>query len=124
MSPAYELVPWQIWGIDFGEPIGHEQGGVRPAIVVGSTRHCTLGIEMALVVPLTTRNRGIRHHVRVASESSGLNHVSWARTEEIKAVSTERFTRNSPIGTLSPEEMAALRRWLPRMVAFSNRLAA
>jgi mRNA interferase MazF len=126
MSPAWgrKLVPWEIWLIDFGQPIGHEQGGVRPALVVGSTTHCTLRIEMALVVPLTTRNRGLRHHVRIASESSGLNHVSWARTEEIKAISTERFTRPAPIGIVSAAEIEELGTWLPAMLAVSDELAA
>lgn len=126
MSPAQErkLVPWEIWLIDFGQPIGHEQGGVRPALVVGSMTHCTLRIEMALVVPLTTKNRGLRHHVRIASESSGLNYVSWARTEEIKAVSTERFTKTAPIGTVSAAEIEELSIWLPAMLAAPDELAA
>jgi mRNA interferase MazF len=127
MSPELrrKLVPWDIWLIDFGQPIGHEQGGVRPALVVGSTTHCTLRIEMALVVPLTTKNRGLRHHVRIASESSGLNYVSWARTEEIKAVSTERFTNPAPLGTVSAAEIAELSIWLPAMLAAaSDELAA
>ncbi len=104
--------------VDFGQPVGHEQGGVRPAIVVGSAAHCGFPIEMALVVPLTTRDRGLRHHVRIASKESGLRQPSWARTEEITSVSTQRFRQASPIGRAAPEEIASLRQWLPVMVAF------
>ncbi|MGH3322481.1 MAG: type II toxin-antitoxin system PemK/MazF family toxin [Streptosporangiaceae bacterium] len=58
-------------------------GGVRPAIVVGSTTHCRCPIGMALVVPLTAHDRGLHHHVRIASAESGLPRPSWARTEDL-----------------------------------------
>jgi mRNA interferase MazF len=116
-APRLALAPWQIWVVDFGSPAGHEQGGVRPAVVVGSAIHCAFPIDMALVVPLTTRDRGLGHHVRIASDSSGLRQPSWARTEEITAVSTQRFKRPAPIGTASPEEIAELREWLADMIA-------
>ncbi|WP_370461554.1 type II toxin-antitoxin system PemK/MazF family toxin [Micromonospora sp. Llam0] len=29
-----------MWLVDFGNPVGHEEGGVRPAVIVGSTTHC------------------------------------------------------------------------------------
>lgn len=42
---------WQCGGwVDFGTTVGHEQGGVRPAAVVGSATHCRFLIDMALVV--------------------------------------------------------------------------
>ena len=52
-------MPRQVWWVDFGHPTGHEQGGQCPAIVVGSATHCRFPIDMAVVVPLTTRNRGL-----------------------------------------------------------------
>jgi mRNA interferase MazF len=113
------VVPWQVWLVDFGQPIGHEQGGLRPAVVVGSSVHCRFPIDMALVVPLTTRDRGLDHHVRIDSPDSGLNRPSWARTEEITTVSTQRFTRSQPLGTASAAEITKLTEWLREMVAFS-----
>lgn len=73
---------------------------------------------MALVVPLTSRDRGLEHHVRIDSPESGLKRPSWARTEEITAVSTQRFTRPAPLGTVSSAEVAELTDWLREMVAF------
>ncbi len=46
MSPRPKLAPWQLWVVDFGNPVGHEQGGTRPAIVVGSAVHCGFHIDM------------------------------------------------------------------------------
>jgi mRNA interferase MazF len=118
-SRAPRLVPWQVWLVDFGHPIGHEQGGLRPAVVVGSSTHCRFPIGMALVVPLTTRDRGLDHHVRIDSAGAGLNRPSWARTEELTAVSTQRFARSAPLGTASDTEVTQLSEWLREMVAFS-----
>lgn len=121
MSPASrppKLAPWQVWLVDFGQPIGHEQGGLRPAVVVGSPTHCRFPIGMALVVPLTTRDRGLEHHVRIDSAEAGLSRPSWARTEEITAVSTQRFTRSAPLGVASDTEVTELSEWLREMIAF------
>ena len=118
MTRAVKSAPWQLWVVDFGAAAGHEQGGVRPAIVVGSPEHCALAVDVMLVVPLTTRDRGLRHHVRIASKSSGLHHPSWARTEEVRAISTTRLTQSAPIGIAAAEEIDELRKWLRSMVAF------
>lgn len=119
MSPHARLAPWQVWRVDFGSPIGHEQGGIRPAVVVGSTTHCRFPTDMVLMVPLTTRDRQLDHHVRIASLESGLSHPSWARTEDITAVSTRRLTQAAPLGSASTEEAKELSFWLRAMVAFS-----
>jgi mRNA interferase MazF len=114
------LAPWQVWLVDFGNPVGHEEGDLRPAVVVGSTTHCRFPIGMAIVVPLTTRDRGLDHHVRIDSPESGLARPSWARTEDITAVSTQRFRRTQPLGIASSSEVARLSEWLREMVAFAS----
>jgi len=119
VSRSPRIAPWQLWWVDLGTPIGHEQGGLRPAIVVSSSTHCRFPIDMALIVPLTTRDRGLDHHVRIDSTESGLNRPSWARTEDIRAVTTTRFTRPQPIGIASASEREQLSDWLREMVAFS-----
>jgi len=119
VSRSPRIAPWQLWSVDLGTTIGHEQGGLRPSIVVSSSTHCRFPIDMALIVPLTTRDRGLDHHVRIDSTESGLNRPSWARTEDIRAVTTTRFTRPRPIGTASTSEIKQLSDWLREMVAFS-----
>ena len=114
------LAPWQVWLVDFGNPIRHEEGGVRPAVVVGSATHCRLPIGMAIVVPLTSRDRGLVHHVRIDSPESGLARPSWARTEDLTAVSTGRFRRAQPLGVVSSGEVTRLSEWLREMVAFAS----
>lgn len=115
-----QLAPWQVWLVDFGNPVGHEEGGVRPAVVVGSAAHCRFPIGMAIVVPLTSRDRGLDHHVRISSAESGLARPSWARIEDISAVSTDRFRRPEPLGVVSAAEIERLSEWLREMVAFAS----
>jgi mRNA interferase MazF len=105
-----------VWLADFGEPVGSEQGGRRPAVIVGSEDHCRFPIDVALVVPLSTRDRGLPHHVPISSPQSGLNQPSWARTEDIRAVSTKRLTRPVPLGQLSDAEIQQVRVWIHRML--------
>ena len=112
-----QIQPWQVWWIDLGNPIGSEQGSRRPAIVVGSELHCRFPIQMTLVVPLTTRARRLPHHVPINSTESGLETSSFARTEDIRAISTGRLSGDVPIGRLSGDEQRTVRRWLRRMLA-------
>ncbi|HET9256199.1 MAG TPA: type II toxin-antitoxin system PemK/MazF family toxin [Pseudonocardiaceae bacterium] len=117
MNSGPVIAPWQVWLADFGTPIGSEQGGSRPAVVVGSDDHCRFPIQIALVVPLTTRDRRLPHHVEINSPESGLSRPSWARTDDIRAISTARFTRASPLGRLREDEREHVRRWIHRMLA-------
>lgn len=116
MTRIPPVAPWQVWLTDFGEPAGREQGGRRPAVIVGSEDHCRFPIDVALVVPLTTKDRGLPHHVPIRSPQSGLKRPSWARTEDIRAVSTGRFTRPAPLGRLSDSEIQQIRIWIHRML--------
>ncbi|MGH3866591.1 MAG: type II toxin-antitoxin system PemK/MazF family toxin [Pseudonocardiaceae bacterium] len=111
------IEPWQVWLADFSSPAGSEQGGNRPAVIVGSEDHCRFPIPMALVVPLTTRDRGLPHHIAISSTESGLKQPSWARTDDIRAISTTRFTQITPLGRLSDQEVEQVRRWVHRMLA-------
>ncbi len=108
--------PWQLWSVDFGQPVGGEQGGVRPAVVVASALHCRFPIDMTVVVPLTTRDRRLPHHVPVGSQDSGLREPSFARTEDITAISTGRIRGDQSLGRLTSDEIDRVRHWLRRMI--------
>lgn len=117
MTRAVAIEPWQVWLADFGTPTGSEPGGTRPTVIVGSKDHCRFPIQMALVVPLTSRDRGLPHHIAVSSTEAGLSRPSWARTDDIRVISTTRFTRPAPLGRLSDQEIEQVRRWVRRMLA-------
>ena len=107
---------WQVWAADFSPTVGSEQRGRRPCVVVSSSLHCALPIPMVIVVPLTTTDRGLPHHVPISSASSGLESPSWARTDDVRAISEQRFTSRRPLGVVSHEEREAVRVQLRLMI--------
>jgi len=107
--------PWQVWMVDLAPTIGAEQSGRRPAVVVSSPFFAAFPTAMALVVPLTTRDRGLPHHVGVASAQSGLHQPSWARTDDLRSISEQRLL-GAHLGSVSDDEAAEIRMWLRLML--------
>jgi mRNA interferase MazF len=105
-----------VWLADLGQPIGSEQSGKRPCVIVASELHCRFPIAMTIVVPLTTVDRGLPHHVAVASPASGLRSASWARVEDIRSISHARLGPG-PLGILDAAEQRAVSRALRMMLA-------
>ncbi|MGH3626989.1 MAG: type II toxin-antitoxin system PemK/MazF family toxin, partial [Sciscionella sp.] len=88
-----------IWSVALDPTLANEQRGTRPCVVVSGNRFNTLPIHQAIVVPLTTRERGFPHHIHVVDDG-GLNRPSWAMCEAVRAVSTQRFGQQLSTGTV------------------------
>ena len=95
----------QIWSVGLDPTVANEQHGARPCIVVSSDRFNALPIRQAIVVPLTSRDRQLPHHIGVADDG-GLDRPSWAMCEAVRAVSLQRFGRH--ISTATPGTVAAV----------------
>jgi len=89
--------------------VANEQAGTRPCLVVSSDRFNALPIRHAIVVPLTTRERGFPHHIALGDDG-GLSRSSWAMCEAARAVSTQRFGRL--VGAASAATLEAVTRQL------------
>jgi mRNA interferase MazF len=94
-----------IWTVTLDPTVANEQRGTRPGIVVSVDEFNALPIGHAIVVPLTTRDRGFPHHVPVVDDG-GLARPSWAMCEAVRAVSTTRF--GTLIGTARVETVEAI----------------
>jgi mRNA interferase MazF len=105
------LRPGDVWLVNLNPVIGSEQAGRRPAVIVSGPLHLSLPHAVVFVVPITSRDRGLRHQVPVASQASGLSKLpSFTRPGDARAVSYERLERR--IGAVTPAELAAMRRIL------------
>ena len=100
----------EVWTVDFGEPIGREQAGRRPAVVVSADPLNASRAEVVIVVPCTTVRRDLPSHVELEPKTSGLKTVSYAKCEDVKSVSTERLVRR--LGVAGDDELFALGRVL------------
>ena len=100
------VVRGSIWTVALDPTLANEQRGTRPCMVVSSDRFNALPIGQAIVVPLTSRDRGLPHHVRVVDDG-GLQRPSWAMCEAVRAVSTTRFGRQVGSAVESTVQAAA-----------------
>ena len=77
--------------VDFDGPVGREQSGRRPAVVVSADRLNESRAGLVIVVPTTTAHRGLPSHVEIDRGDSGLDQVSYAKCEDVESVSEQRL---------------------------------
>jgi len=106
----------EIWLVDFGEPVGTEQAGRRPAVVVSADPLNESRAGVVIVVPCTTRRREIPSHVELHPERCGLDEVSYAKCEEVKSVSERRLVAR--LGAANDEALFAITRVLKFLMGF------
>lgn len=100
----------EVWLVDFDPVVGHEQGGVRPAVIMSSDGLHSIPIRIAVVVPLTRVDRGLLTQPRVASPGCGLNRPSFARAEDVRSIDLLRVRRR--LGQVTSEEFAEIQKVL------------
>jgi mRNA interferase MazF len=100
----------EIWLVDFGEPVGREQAGTRPAVVVSTDALNEGPSGVVVVIPLTSTRRGLPSHVEIEPGPSGLDHPSYAKCEDVKSISDRRLVDR--LGVTGPESMFAIARVL------------
>jgi mRNA interferase MazF len=79
----------EVWLVDFGEPVGREQSGRRPAVVVSADPLNESRAGIVIVVPTTTTPRGLPSHIEIDPGTSGLDEVSYAKCEDVKSISDQ-----------------------------------
>ncbi len=55
--------------------------------------------ELAIVLPITSKDKSIRSHVKVEPREGGLTRTSFVKCEDIRSVSTTRFERRLGVAT-------------------------
>ena len=62
--------------------------------------------ELAVVIPITSRHKGIPLHVPLAPPEGGVKQESFIKCEDVRSVSIGRFSRRW--GSVSPATMQAV----------------
>lgn len=87
----------ELWWVDLGQPLGHEQGGRRPGLVVSSDGWNEFGPTVT-VLPLTRSRHHLPTRVEIEPDSrNGLTATSYARCEDIRSVSDLRLVERMGI---------------------------
>lgn len=96
----------EVWLVDLSPTRGHEQAGRRPCLVVSVDLFNQGPAGLAVVLPITTREKGIPFHVEVIPPEGGLRERSFIKCEDIRSVSKERLSDRW--GAVSTTTLAAV----------------
>ncbi len=97
-----------IWSVSLDPTIGHEQAGTRPALVVSLDRLNHGPADLAIVLPVTSHDKGQPIHVQVKPPEGGLSVRSFVKCEDIRSISKDRLKKF--YGTVSPQTMDEVER--------------
>jgi mRNA interferase MazF len=105
------LRPGDVWLANLNPVLGSEQAGRRPVVIVSGPLHLMLPHAVVFAVPVTSRDRGLRHQIPITSQASGLSKLpSFTRPEDTRAVAYQRLDQR--LGAIAPGELFAVRRVL------------
>jgi mRNA interferase MazF len=93
----------EVWYADLDPIRGHEQAGRRPVLVV-SVDGLNHGLaDLVIVVPITSKQKGIPSHISIDPPDGGLRQRSYALSEAVRSVARERLTKR--LGAVSEAVM-------------------
>lgn len=97
----------EVWTVLFDPVVGHEQGGLRPALVVSNEAYNAVPHGLRIVAPITGTDRNIASHLLILPPEGGLAKPSVIMCEQVAAQSVLRFRGKR--GSVSEQTMASVR---------------
>lgn len=97
----------EIWLAQFDPVLGHEQGRLRPALIVSADWFNGSRADLITVHPITSQPKRLPpSRVRIAPPEGGLRLESWVICEQVRTLSKQRFS--SRLGVASPATLRAV----------------
>jgi mRNA interferase MazF len=96
VSPSQD----EVWIVDLNPAVGHEQGGVRPALVVSDDQFNHSPAGLVIIAPITGTDRGLITHICIDPPEGGLVKRSFIMTDQVRTISNLRLGRH--LGRISP----------------------
>ncbi len=93
----------EVWMVNLDPVLGHEQSGTRPALVVSVDEFNQGPADLVVVLPVTSRKKGIPFHVEIAPPEGGLSLRSFVKCEDVRSISKDRLMRRC--GAVSEETL-------------------
>lgn len=66
---------------------------MRPALILSVNKFNHGPADLVIVVPITSRNKGIPTHVAIPKGEGGLDEDSFIKCEDIRSISKDRLIR-------------------------------
>lgn len=84
----------EVWLFDPDPVKGTEVGKkVRPALIVSIDLLNEGSSGLVIVVPITSKEKGIPSHIRLDPPEGGVNRISFAMCEQVRAISKGRLVK-------------------------------
>ncbi len=96
----------EVWVVDLNPTRGHEQAGRRPGLVVSVDPFNRGPAGLIVILPMTSKAKGIPFHVEIDLSEGGLTQRSFIKCEDIRSVARERLFKR--MGRVSDEVMRAV----------------
>lgn len=94
----------EVWILNYDPTRGHEQAGTRPALILSANTFNAGPADLVIVLPITSRSKGVRSHVAVQPPEGGLSVESFIKSEDVRSVAKERLNRR--LGDITARTMA------------------
>lgn len=91
----------EIWLVSLNPTQGREQAGTRPALVISVDIFNHGAAELVVVIPITSKAKGIPLHVEIEPPEGGLTLTSFVKCEDVRSISTTRLAKR--LGKVSPQ---------------------
>ena len=83
----------EVWLVELDPTRGREQQGKRPALVISTNGFNKSPADLAVLLPITSKDKGIPWHVAIRPPEGGVKTASFAMCEAVRSVSKERFVQ-------------------------------
>lgn len=104
----------EVWIINLDPTKGREQAGKRPALVLSVDQFNHGPAELVVILPITSKAKGIPLHVAVTPPEGGLSQPSFIKCEDVRSVSKERLLNK--LGIVSAQTMVAVEDRIKRLL--------
>ncbi|MCA9027476.1 MAG: type II toxin-antitoxin system PemK/MazF family toxin [Planctomycetaceae bacterium] len=104
----------EIWQAVLNPTRGREQRGRRPVLVVSTDLFSQGPAELVVVLPVTSKDKGIPWHVEIDPPEGGLKTTSHVMCEAIRSISRDRLVKRW--GVVSDETMAEIEQRLQMLL--------
>ncbi|MFI5907398.1 type II toxin-antitoxin system PemK/MazF family toxin [Dactylosporangium sp. NPDC051541] len=101
---------------DLSPIVGREQGGRRPVLVLSPAAYNAWPIEMAVIAPITSTDRRLRHHIPIGREAGLRTEPSFVMPEYVRAISQQRLT-GRPLGAVRAATLDEVERWVTQFTS-------
>ena len=104
----------EVWLVKLDPTQGREQAGQRPALVLSVDPFNHGPAELVVVLPLTSKAKGVPLHVAVSPPEAGLSLPSFIKCEDVRSVSKGRLLNR--LGVVSAPTLSAVEDRIKRLL--------